>query len=1140
MNKGFSALLDELKKQLSGVASNVAKTAGDVVNKVSKTPISVGIGVGGTPIPGTPFKINPVIGPKKQVTTIGGAASTAADFTYRPVARIGFEGAQTIAGDKRTYQQKGGFGKLLLGDQPLVAFNNPNRPAQKFVRENKLPGFSAYPLIAAGAAIDLVPVNPASIVGKGGTKTAIKVGEKAVAKDTPKIVANIIKKAPSVLSVVLEDGRKIITELTPKELNFLKNEVKNIPAGFPQLHLDAVTSNLKRELKSGTIQKVTRDEFFKAFPKAQEVLSGITKTPSVSIEATSKTLQKVAKREAAALENLAKTEYKEWEKNLFQSVGATKKTANKVATDIAKTIGGSTRSPLSDPTDLNDISGFTAGMRDVYRNFKVVFGKNFETAKRVILDPFDAAKGRYIDEQKKLTDDVYENVVKGLGIKKGSQNSALIQMFGEGKISLDDLKKAVPKDWEKIVQGDAFFRSRYDRLIDEINVIRKRIYPNNPDKLVPKRQDYYRHFKELATGIQGLTNIFETPAQISSKLAGVSEFAKPKAKWASFMQKRLGDKTEYDAVGGFLDYIKSFSYSKHIDPEIGKFRNLADELAEATADGPNAGKVNNFIEFLQDFANDLSGKTNPWDRTVQKWIPGGRKTFRVLDWLNSRVKANTVLGNAGSSINQIFNVPNGIADAGPVNAVKGVGRTLANIFKREDPMSASNFIKERYASSIYDKFDSKLIDQPKKLAVWMLTVMDEMGTKFIWNAEYEKAIAAGVKDAVKYADDATRAMVAGRGVGEVPLAQKAKLFQLVAPFQLEVGNAWWVMKDFVDQKAFGKIATLFLSTYLLNNAVQKVTGNRIGFDPIQAMQDAFDPEEPLSPVERVGRLGGEVLSNVPFGQTVAALYPEYGINGGPTRKELFGRQDPTRFGSGLLVTKGVTDPLFKVLPAYGGGQIKKMLQGTKAIVEGGKFDKNDRLQYPINDSLLSKIQKIVFGPYADSGATFYFRNDLRPLSDQETRAWKMQVQEGADPYEAWAAIYTRKLNSNMRTQISKIRSDSSLSREEKKKEADKVMQEFKLLRRRLVEFGNVSDVEALDDSFPPLTGGASSTGSASGGKKGKKPAAPKSPKFVLKKNIKSSSSPKAVFKIRRNAPSSYFKSQTEGGVPDIDTRSIFG
>ena len=177
---------------------------------------------------------------------------------------------------------------------------------------------------------------------------------------------------------------------------------------------------------------------------------------------------------------------------------------------------------------------------------------------------------------------------------------------------------------------------------------------------------------------------------------------------------------------------------------------------------------------------------------------------------------------------------------------------------------------------------------------------DRAGTNFIWNSVYSKGLAQKILNPIKYADEVTRGLVAGRGVGEVPLLQKSKIFQLVAPFQLEVGNLWSVMRDFTKAKDFGALMTLFVSSWVLNRGMEKARGSGVAFDPMQAFIEAMG--EDLTPLQRGGRIAGEVLSNMPGGQTAASIYPEYGTTAFgyqlPTSDKLFGRADPTRFGSG--------------------------------------------------------------------------------------------------------------------------------------------------------------------------------------------------------------------------------------------------
>ena len=928
-----------------------------------------------------------------------------------PAAMLGRKGLVKLA------QQEGKYGKILRTINPYQGVKD-------------VEGIFEIPIVQQGGkVVKRLNFNSINDAKKAMERLVVEEGQTALP------IRELTRRVDDVVGLGIADmskGRVSRNEIgrnigTPSEL---ARVIDNKPQSFPEAGISQ--ENFPRSLTNRGIDQFQSSSQFQSQPQAlpKGKLKGVRseqpqlsspQSISQSFEATPQTMQKVLAKKSKELESLARKEYTEWNKQFTKQVAP--RTLTGAVDDLAGQIQTQTKSPMSKNIEqLKDISGFTGGTRDVYRNFKAVFGKNYDNVKRVVLDPFDKSKGTFIDDLNRLSGDLDKTIVKGLGIKKKSNESALVQKYGEKLISLEDLQKQTP-NWQKIVKADEFFRRNYDQLLDEVNAVRARIYPNQPDKIIPKRNDYYRHFRELQDGFAGLQNIFDTPAQIGSKLSGTSEFVKPKSKFLSFAQKRLGAETEYDAVGGYLDYIRAQSYAKNIDPNISNFRNLADELATATADGPNAGKLNNFIEFLQDYANDLSGKTNPLDRTFQKWIPGGRKTFRAINWVNSRVKANAILGNLSSSVAQAANLPQGIASAGPKYTAKGVGKTLSEIFTKDKSLSQSTFLKERYFRT-FDKFDRGMVGNTKRGAAWITQVLDEIGTKSIWNMHYEKAISEGIQNPVKYADDITRSLVAGRGIGEVPLMQKSKMFQLVAPFQLEVANLWWVMKDMVSEKQFGKIAALFIGNYLFNRAAEQVRGSDVTFDPIQATIEAFQEieqsdDKKIGAFKAAGRLGGEVVSNVPLGQTLASVYPEYGFKVGdtqmPTREDFFGEGDPTRFGSGLLAAKGLQDPIFKVLPPFGGAQMKKLIEGKRTNDKGYSETKSGRIRFKTEDNTINNTKRLLFGQYAGSEARDYFKKERTPLGDKQSETFKQLPEADRDAYIK--SIYMKRENDALIEQI---------------------------------------------------------------------------------------------------------------------------
>jgi hypothetical protein len=139
-------------------------------------------------------------------------------------------------------------------------------------------------------------------------------------------------------------------------------------------------------------------------------------------------------------------------------------------------------------------------------------------------------------------------------------------------------------------------------------------------------------------------------------------------------------------------------------------------------------------------------------------------------------------------------------------------------------------------------------------------------------------------------------------------------------------------------------------------------------------------------------MAGEFLSNVPAGQFVGSLYPEDGSIAGmdlPSRKQIFGQSDPTRFGTGPAFTEAIKNPLLAVLP-FGANQLKKTYGGVQSIENGGTFTKGgNQVMFPTDsNNMLQDLQMLAFGPYSTSNARNYFDQNNRPLSELQTKQFK--------------------------------------------------------------------------------------------------------------------------------------------------------
>lgn len=638
------------------------------------------------------------------------------------------------------------------------------------------------------------------------------------------------------------------------------------------------------------------------------------------------------------------------------------------------------RSGLADVLpELKDLNALGSNYRNIFDATRTVFGKYYPIIDKNFLEPFRQSKGALVDFLEREKTLFRENIK----FKAGSKEDIYIKMYGEGKVTIQELTdkfgegKAI-----EIIKADSFFRVKYNEFLTKLNKVEQEIYPNSPYKWTPARKDYYRGFEEVSNNYSRLQNILENPVKIDSMIAGKSEEMLPKSKWQSFKQRRFGPTKDTGAIVGYLNYLPSVGYATHIDPHIGKFQELT-ELIRRGTQGKN--NLNHYLYKLENFHKELAGKTNPLDVGVQNFI--GRRPFAVLNWMSNQVKVNTILGNASMSLAQLGNITAGIADAGKINTSKAILKTIVSPFSKNTEASESIFLKERFFKG-FSEFDKGMLKNTKNMLAWMVQKGDEVGTRFIWNTQYEKALQEGVDDAVKYADDATRDVVGGRGIGEKPITQNSKAYQLAFPFQYEMTQLWFVMEKMAksDKSILSKMdsfATLFLSLYIFNNLYEKTTGQRLLLDPIKAIKDGLttiqnEPKKTKGEgyVKAGGRLFGEALSNLPAGSTLAStVYPEYGNSVLPTRKELFGKADPTRFGNGILATKVITDP-YNLLP-FGGKQLKKSVEANMALNDKKVKSSADKFLYKVKDTNMNRLKGTLFGKQGLSETNQYYNKESK-------------------------------------------------------------------------------------------------------------------------------------------------------------------
>lgn len=668
--------------------------------------------------------------------------------------------------------------------------------------------------------------------------------------------------------------------------------------------------------------------------------------------------------------------------------------------------------------------------------------------------------------------------------------------------TLADLRRDFPDTWENIVEADRINRSIYDKMLQRDNAALKKIYPNveqralsrknllehriqqdtaelskadvvtNPgyvrdlrnalnknkkelaqlkadiesgeifrNKRILPRKDYYHHFIEMEQGLGGLKNILSSSHDIDPELVGVSEFTKPKSKWAGFMQKRKGGQYVEDSVAAMVKYVPAAQYKASIDPQIARIRAIVRDVAAGTKDTRNANK---FIEWATDYAGDLAGKTIFLDRTLEKL--GNRKFLKGLEWLNNRVKANAISLNLSSAISQWFNLPNGVGYVkNPVDMAKGVAdycKMIAGNSEVRTEIDQSIFLKERYVDNVIDRFDHGVLSAPGKLANWLMEVGDKQAAQIIWFSAHEQGKRKGVSNPAEYADDITRRSVAGRGIGEIPMTQKSRVIKLLAPFQVEVNNSYQILKEkFKEKDAMGLMA-IFLASWLMNGISEALVGRRVAFDPIDAIADAVKEVQegggsPLQKATKVTmRLGGEILSNVPYGSQIAES--SLGLTDYEA-EDVFGDSDPTRYGTGNIglttITKplisaargkdiDVVDPIAGVVLPRGGKQLARSLRAAQDLgyvpkehinlntgvsfeqrKTPGIYGADGSMKTPIDTNPGNVALALAFGPYGTKEGKEYLQSGQKGLSAERTAQMLEAYKEADIPPKVFFEAY---------------------------------------------------------------------------------------------------------------------------------------
>ena len=457
--------------------------------------------------------------------------------------------------------------------------------------------------------------------------------------------------------------------------------------------------------------------------------------------------------------------------------------------------------------------------------------KHIADAQRGAKENFDKIKDLKLDKKKKYT---YIEDENGKHIKKATDNSTtykvdeatLAQLLVEKKINENDLKE-YGVDVEKIKNTAEVFKDILANYYDRMNetVVKYGYAP------IGKIENYFPHFTEnkpdtLLGKVAGLFGIDTTNQELPTEISGRTEQFKPGRVWNSNILKRLGNKTDYDALKVMERYIlgaediinttddiqklRQFSkalrykYSeKAIQDTIESFENNNDltvqEKEEAIENllqsrSNKLHQLNHFATWLDDYTNILANKKNSGDREFEKQY--NRSMYKNMSAIESRIASNTIGGNVSVSLTNFAPLFQAFGTTKASNLGTAIVENMRNgIFDimgipYTDYVQNSDFLASRFGVDGISK--KTALQKVENVLATPMELADRISAETIVRAKYRENLQKGMNEeqALKEADNYARRLMADRSKGALPVAfnNKNPMSKLLTMYQVEPNN----------------------------------------------------------------------------------------------------------------------------------------------------------------------------------------------------------------------------------------------------------------------------------------------------------------------------------------------------------------
>lgn len=469
---------------------------------------------------------------------------------------------------------------------------------------------------------------------------------------------------------------------------------------------------------------------------------------------------------------------------------------------------------------------------------------------------------------------------------------------------------------------------------------------------------------------------------------------------------------------------------------------IKDELIDKIYKEGNI-RLGGLATWLRNYTDQLAGKKSQFDRVFEQGL--GRGIYNTTKAIENRIAANMVALNPGSWLTNFIPLVQA-GELSPKYVIEGMAQTMGNRFRKVDDITdISSFLTNRKGSDVLWKSG---MEKVQDFLTKPMELIDRFTSQALVRAKYAEQIAKGVnpEDAIKTADRFAADIIADRSKGALPTMFNSKnpVSKIFTMYQIEVNNQWsHLLKDIPRSKEnVAQVALAFtnfaVGAYIFNDVYESLVGRRPALDPIswandfagdatgkklpnyaEALWAALKGEGLDLGLEEVDKKsgGGTIKS---LGENMAQDIPFVGglLDGGrvpissaiPDRDILktnagnLATGDVNRKKGWMAIGKELAKPITYIAPPVGGGQAKKMIESTAALIRGGSYgidnDGEEKLRFAVDADLGSAIKGLAFGQYAIGNSGDYVDSGFKMLSAKKTRAYKALTETGMKNTEA--------------------------------------------------------------------------------------------------------------------------------------------